>query len=408
LTAPSPAPPSGRRWTRWLVRLVGVALLVVVVRNIDWRDVVVLADGTKQRGEIVGEAPSRAEWDAGANVVFEPVDEAPRTYAARDLEKDKLGAPKLDEGIVRIVRRSDKTLLALGLLAYGLITQFGVLRWWVLLRAQDIRISYLLALRLTFLGFFFNNVVPGPTGGDVVKAVYAVRRTPGDKRAQAVVTVVIDRVVGILALALIAAVVLVAKLDDPHYRELAAAIGLFLAGFAVASVLFFSRRIRRLLRFEKWTARLPAAAFLRKADEAVFLWRGHKRAVVAALLLSFANQLSIQGMMMLFGSALHMTTQAGDPVHWTTYMAVLPVAFIGSALPLLPGGWGFREALFAVCFGLVGVDRNPAVALSVLNGMTQLAWSLLGGVFFLLDRPERRPPTDERVGKGRDQPLVVC
>jgi len=196
---------------------------------------------------------------------------------------------------------------------------------------------------------------------------------------------VIDRAVGILALALIAACVLVFKLDDPQYRVPAIAIGLFLAAFAVGATLFFSRRVRRLIRFESWSAKLPGGAMIRKADEAVFLWRGHKRAVAVALLLSFANQLSIQGMMLIFGAALHMTTVTGDPVHWTTYMSILPVAFIGSALPLLPGGWGVREALFAYCFGLVGVERNPAIALSVVNGMTQLFWSLLGGVYFLFD-----------------------
>ena len=45
-----------------------------------------------------------------------------------------------------------------------------------------------------------------------------------------------------------------------------------------------------------------------------------------------------------------------------------------------------REAAFVYWFGLVGVERNPAIALSVVNGMTGLFWSLLGGVYFLTDR----------------------
>jgi uncharacterized protein (TIRG00374 family) len=151
-------------------------------------------------------------------------------------------------------------------------------------------------------------------------------------------------------------------------------------------MLFFSRRVRRFIRFEQWSARLPAAALIKKADEAVFLWRNHKKDVVVALLLSFANQLSIQGLMLLFASALHVTTASGEPLAWWSYMIVLPVAFIFSAVPMLPGGWGVREMAFAYCFHFVGVERNPAIALSVVNGMTQLAWSLLGGVYFLADR----------------------
>jgi uncharacterized protein (TIRG00374 family) len=381
-------PSPGRRWASRLLQVVGLALLVYVLCfGVDWRDSIVLRDGSERgrrvSGEIVGEVPS--QWDAGARVVLRTEDGAEHAYGRDEIQPERAtNAPDVNEGIVRIVRRSDKLLLALGLVLYGLMTHIGVLRWWLLLRAQDVHVPFRLARRLTFIGFFFNNVVPGPTGGDIVKAVYIARRT--DKRAEAVVTVIVDRVVGIIALALIAASVLVFRLDDPQYRDLAVFIGLFLAGIAAVSMLFFSRRVRQLLRVSSWSARLPAAEFIRRADEAVFRWRSHKRAVVVALLLSLANQLCIQALMLLFAAALHVTRSDGTALPWTAYMAVLPVAFIVSALPMLPGGWGIREAAFAVCFHFVGVERNPAIALSVVNGVTQMLWSLVGGVFFLVER----------------------
>jgi uncharacterized protein (TIRG00374 family) len=391
--APTEVPTSGRRWR--LAQAAGLVLLVYVLCfGVDWRDSIVLRDGSETGrrvpGEIVGEVPRR--WDAAASVVFRRRDDGTeRAYVEAEIQPDRAtNVPDVNEGIVRIVRRSDKALLVLGLLLYGLITQIGVLRWWLLLRAQDIRVPFALARRLTFVGFFFNNVVPGPTGGDLIKAVYIARRT--EKRAEAVVTVAVDRIVGIIALALIAASVLVFKLDERDasgkavYAELAMFIGLFLGGVAVAAMLFFSRRVRSLLRVSRWGARLPGAGLIQRADEAILRWRAHKGAVGVALCLSFANQLCIQALMVLFASALHVTTTSGDPLPITAYMVVLPVAFIVSALPMLPGGWGIREAAFAVCFHYVGVERNPAIALSVVNGMTQLAWSLVGGVFFLLDR----------------------
>jgi uncharacterized protein (TIRG00374 family) len=392
------SPSAGPSWKTWIPRVLGLALFAyVLVFQVHWRDSVVLKDpppkGTQLVGEIVGEIPQR--WTADSVVAFRDADDVVRTFHAADLLVDPgTGAPDVDEGLIRIVKRSDKTLLVLGFLIYGFITQFGVLRWWLLLRAQAIRIPYGLANRLTFIGFFFNNVVPGPTGGDVVKAVYAVKSADAHKRAQAIVTVAIDRVVGLFALALIAAGVLVFKLDNEKYTKLAGFIGLVLGGFVVASMVFFSRRLRRLIRFEDWSAKLPGGAMIRKADEAVFLWRNHKKDVVVALLLSFANQLSIQGLMILFASALHVTTLSGDPVDWTTYMCVLPVALIVSALPVLPGGWGVREAAFAYCFSLVDVGRNPAIALSVLNGMTGLFWGLLGGVYFLQGKRADATPSE--------------
>lgn len=395
LSDPTPEVPSAKkRWVMRLIRVVGLLLLAFVIYKVDWRDSVVLADGTRTSGEIVGDPP-RA-WDDAARLHFRDAEGDEREYAASDLlVDDSTQLPDVNEGLLRIVRRSDKVLLAVGLLMFGCITQIGVLRWWLLLRAQEIRIPYSLAHRLTFIGFFFNNVVPGPTGGDVVKALYVAKRT--DKRASAVVTVLVDRIVGIIALALIAAVVLVFNFDRPQYRELALFIGIFLGSVALASVLFFSRRIRAFLRLDGLSAKLPGAGVIRQADEAIFRWRQHKAAVLVALLLSFANQLCIQGMMLVFAKGLHVTTASGIALPWTAYMVVLPVAFIVSALPLLPGGWGVREAVFVVCFRYVDVEPQSAIALSVVNGVTSLAWSLLGGVYFLLERGSKPKPTPDSV-----------
>ncbi len=54
-------------------------------------------------------------------------------------------------------------------------------------------------LRLTFLGLFFNLVLPGITGGDLPKALMVVREHP-ERRAHALASVVIDRLLGLWVL----------------------------------------------------------------------------------------------------------------------------------------------------------------------------------------------------------------
>lgn len=383
-------PPARRSsWAKLVVRLLGLVLLAFVVWQVDWRDAAKLPDGSWLRGEIVGELPE--SWDDTAVVRFLPADAAegaaPTELRAADLATEDIRGqrvPVVNEGILRIVRRAEALWLALGVALFGLSSQFGVARWWLLLRDQGIRISYWTAHRLTFIGFFFNNVVPGATGGDVVKAIYAARRT--DRRAEAVMTVLVDRLTGIVALALIAGTVLLTRLGQPAYRQLALFIFGFLGFFAVSCALFFSRRLRRLVQVERIAARLPFAHLFQRIDEAAFLYRYQKRGLLVALLLSFGNQLSIQLIMVLFANALHVTTRAGEPLPVGDYMVVLPAAWIVSAIPLFPGGWGVRESAFAVGFHLVGVGRNPAVALSVMGGMNMVFWSLLGGLYVVLDR----------------------
>ena len=72
------------------------------------------------------------------------------------------------------------------------------------------------AFRLGFLGYLFNFVSLGSVGGDLFKAVFIAREQHG-KRAEAVATVVIDRVIGLYVLFFVASVAALATgMISPH------------------------------------------------------------------------------------------------------------------------------------------------------------------------------------------------
>ena len=91
--------------------------------------------------------------------------------------------------------------LAFGLFFTGVVITF--LRWQALVRALGFPFSTLDALRLGFLGYLFNFVAPGGVGGDIFKAVFIARQFHG-RNAQAVATVLLDRIIGLYALLLVA------------------------------------------------------------------------------------------------------------------------------------------------------------------------------------------------------------
>ena len=92
----------------------------------------------------------------------------------------------------------------LSLATYALAQLVIAFRWWLLLRAQSIRISVLATFRLHFLGLFYNNVMPSSVGGDLLKAWYVTRHT--EKRLEGALSVFIDRVVGLGGMVLMAVV----------------------------------------------------------------------------------------------------------------------------------------------------------------------------------------------------------
>jgi uncharacterized membrane protein YbhN (UPF0104 family) len=72
---------------------------------------------------------------------------------------------------------------------------------------QGIYLGWIRLFTLMMIGIFFNFFVPGGTGGDVVKVFYLLKETPG-RGAQAFLSVLVDRIIGLLSIILIAGVVL--------------------------------------------------------------------------------------------------------------------------------------------------------------------------------------------------------
>lgn len=70
-------------------------------------------------------------------------------------------------------------------------------RWWLLLGTQSIHIGFWAAIRLYFLGWFYNNFMPSSVGGDLIRAWYVTKHT--EKRLEAALSVFVDRVIGLFS-----------------------------------------------------------------------------------------------------------------------------------------------------------------------------------------------------------------
>jgi hypothetical protein len=265
----------------------------------------------------------------------------------------------------------------------------GAVRWRLLLRVQGIHITLLESLRLTYIGWFFNNWLPGATGGDFVKAYYIATQT--HHKAEAVTVVFLDRFLGLVSVCIVGAVALSVSLTDPRVRVAQIVMGTFMAGVLVGTTVFYSRRLRDLLRVDRLIARLPLAKTVARVDQALFVYRYHKRKVARAVLYSWGTQV---------GSILAMWWAAvglGSRADWYHYFLNMPVVWIGWALVPVPGGFGVAESLMQHLFGPavlggmatplpVGEAATLALAMMLAFRLVQMAVSLPGGVFYLARR----------------------
>ncbi len=268
-------------------------------------------------------------------------------------------------------------------------TPLGAIRWRMLLRVQGLRLSLLDSLRLTYIGWFFSSWMPGATGGDLVKAWYIARET--HRKAEAVTVVFLDRIIGVVSLALMGGLAVLYSLDDPRIRIPQYVIAAIVAGVFVGTMVFYSRRLRRLVRLDALLTRLPAEHTIARVDRALFIYRRHPRIVVKAIAMSWLTQLV--GLLATFFVALAL----GGHMKFYHVVINMPVVWIGWSLIPVPGGFGVAETLAqqlfgpAVLGGAAGRMTAPeaaTLALAMILGyrVVQTLVSTPGGVLYLARR----------------------
>src|SRR5205814_1193191 len=137
------------------------------------------------------------------------------------------------------LRTADYRWVVVGIFSYLLVEIFAALRWQVLLRVQKIHLSFPRIAGLFLIGMFYNQFLPGGTGGDIIKSYLLLKETP-DRKAGALLAVVFDRFIGLVALVAITATLVSLRFDllsqTPETRRLLWFL-LVLLGTSIAGLL---------------------------------------------------------------------------------------------------------------------------------------------------------------------------
>src|SRR5438477_10684318 len=114
--------------------------------------------------------------------------------------------------MVEAIQNAQYRWVIMGILAYMVVEIAAAFRWHVLLKVQNIHLSVPRLAGLFFIGMFYNQFLPGGTGGDIIKSYYLLKETP-DKKAGALLAVVFDRFIGLVALVAITATLIAFRYD---------------------------------------------------------------------------------------------------------------------------------------------------------------------------------------------------
>lgn len=356
--------------------LLAAGLLAWVLSGVHWQDYAVGTDGHSYA--VLASRPATtgrpAELEVASGVLWW---RRSRVASAGEFQPIPGTAQVRRPGFATTVANVKLPLLIAAFAVYLVNMVVISMRWWLLLRVVDIRISPWEAVRLSFLGVYFSTVVPGTVSGDLVKAYYAAKHTPA--KAAALVSVFMDRAMGLTELTLMAlgvlAVVCTAHLAPLETLRLPAILLAGLAGGLAASFAFlFFPPLRHKLRLDRLYNRFPLAGHLAAAGRAIRQYRGNVRRLAEALGITLIGQTLWIGSMVLVGWSLSLST------NWTSYYLYVPLIFTIAAVPLTPGGLGLVEKFFVVFFATGTVSASEVVALALLARLMPMFWSVPGAV----------------------------
>lgn len=278
-------------------------------------------------------------------------------------------------GFLTLIKGLNLWLFSGVVLAYPVHYLFVARRWQWLLRTHALDPGFWQALRLTWIGILMNNVFPSSTGGDLVKGWCIFRRAPV-KRLPAVMTVLVDRVLGLVSLMLIGTIAIILQTGRPELAGISRTASTVLLAILVSGLVFFSGRLRRLLRVEEIVARLPMSRQIQNLDNSLFHYRQHLGVLGKCVAISMAVHI------WTIVAIYYLAIALGVHIKLVDFFIFMPIIWTSGAVAPTIAGLGVIELLFQQFFSMPGVGATPssAVALCVLYRITVLLSALPGAV----------------------------
>jgi len=272
-------------------------------------------------------------------------------------------------------------------------------KWALLLRGRGVELSNSEAFRIYLASVFAGTFLPTGVGGDIYRVV---RTATGGRRLDTVTaSVVIERVIGLLAVLVVALVGLEIVVDrgdavfSPIYH-------LTWAGLVLLVLMLFlsvrGRTVSLMMRLLSGLARFKPVRMLLKLH-AAYIEFGRQGRV---LLIFFAWSLLERFVQVLL--AYSGARALGLHPQFVYFLALIPVSDLVLLLPISIGGIGLTEGALMILLSHTGLSTAESLSIALL--LRALGWLMLipFGLVFLHDSgrlkrlrsPVADPPIEEK------------
>lgn len=226
----------------------------------------------------------------------------------------------------------------------------NTLRWYVLLKAQSVRMTFSEANHLAFAGLFASNFLPTTIGGDLLRVAGMRKYDPGLSIGLA--SIIVDRLINIIGTLFYLPFTVAVFLPILRRGELDFTVSALFAGF--------QQKIRQ---------------WLKKFGQALQLWMKQPRTIIMAFTVSISADL-----VLLFSQWL-LARGMGIQVTFMEVTAIRTFAYFVMMLPISINGYGLREIGITTLYIALGTDPAQAVAFALITRLFLVLRTLPGGLW---------------------------
>jgi len=292
---------------------------------------------------------------------------------------NKIDIPRL----LKSMKDADKPLLLSAFIIFYFGYHFCLLRWEMLLKGAKIHLPLKRIIMSFAGGIFFSLFLPSTIGGDVIRTIDLATHTKRPREIMA--TVLLDRLSGYVGLVLVALIAILVGWGFIQYKIVLVYIGILTAILIVLLLVLFNGflyfKINQIL--DSPTAG-KIREFIRSLHHEMYVFRHHKNIIIDNLILSICIQ--IISPIVFYLTALSL----GVEINVVYFFVFLPIIGAVTLLPISIGGLGVRDALTIFFFAKAGVNKDLALAISLLNFFFILFYAGVGGLIYVLTVHHRR------------------
>lgn len=284
--------------------------------------------------------------------------------------------------IVTIVSKAEPLWLIAALVVFVISIFLGVIQWRILLKNRGIPLPLGRAIRLYFVGMFFNNFVFGGIVGDALKVV-SIKSQDGKGLAGLAATF-LDRFAGLWAMcgfAVAGSIVLLRRGIDLNGKTETAVLALFVTFilFAGLMILLVSKPLQNLLFKFVDTVPVLRKTRIREVISEMLIEAHDMHLLGSVATLSILIQFLRIGVHAMTAASLGLLSIS----NFQYFFIFVPVIAMLMTVPL---PLGVRETVGGALFAFAGFPTEAAFVMGFLASIVGLVASALGGIFFIAEK----------------------